>query len=191
MAGGRMHTPHPTPLDPPLAMSYRNHQKSLAYFSYWAPLILFFLLKDRVKRGGMPQCPPRNVSRTPWGCGHPGLRNSETEATAKSSISVGSWYIGDMEITRWSDVCSYSRLHTHSAVTEQKFSFQIVNVAMHSLLCVKANRVFNPCSVPSRHATGYHVSVEEKENIRLCNRQPETPSLQTRTFVWFLDKCLG
>ena len=33
MAGGSMHTPHPTPVDPPLATSYRNHQKSLAYFS--------------------------------------------------------------------------------------------------------------------------------------------------------------
>ena len=48
MAGGRMHTPQ----DPPLAISYRNHQKSLAYFSYLAPLVLFFLLKGRVKRGG-------------------------------------------------------------------------------------------------------------------------------------------
>ena len=59
MAGGRMHTPHPTPLNPPLAMSYRNHQKSLAYFSYLAPLTLFFLLKERIKRGwGMAQCSP-------------------------------------------------------------------------------------------------------------------------------------
>ena len=31
MAGGRMHTSHPTPLDPPLAISYKNHQKSLTY----------------------------------------------------------------------------------------------------------------------------------------------------------------
>ena len=30
MAGERMHIPHPTPLYPPLAISYRNHQKSLA-----------------------------------------------------------------------------------------------------------------------------------------------------------------
>ena len=29
MAGGRMDTPHPTPLDPPLAISYGNHQKNL------------------------------------------------------------------------------------------------------------------------------------------------------------------
>ena len=52
MAGGRMHTPHPTPLYPPLAVSCRNHQKSLAYFSHLAPLILFFLLKGRIKKGG-------------------------------------------------------------------------------------------------------------------------------------------
>ena len=30
MAGGRMHTFHSTPLYPPLFISYRNHQKSLA-----------------------------------------------------------------------------------------------------------------------------------------------------------------
>ena len=39
-AGGRKHTPHPTPIGPPLAISYGNHQKSLAYFSHLAPLIL-------------------------------------------------------------------------------------------------------------------------------------------------------
>ena len=52
MAGGRMHVPYPTPLDSPLAISYRNHRKNLTYFSHLAPLILFFLLKGRVKRGG-------------------------------------------------------------------------------------------------------------------------------------------
>ena len=31
MTGRRTHTPHPTPLDPPLAISYGNYQKSLAY----------------------------------------------------------------------------------------------------------------------------------------------------------------
>ena len=39
----------PTPLDLPQAISYRNHQKSLAYFSHLAPLFLFFFLKDGVK----------------------------------------------------------------------------------------------------------------------------------------------
>ena len=48
-----MHTSHPTPLDAPLAISYRNHQKSLAYFSHLAPLVLFFFTKrHRVKMGG-------------------------------------------------------------------------------------------------------------------------------------------
>ena len=42
MAVEGMHTPHPTPLDSSLAISYRNHRKSLAYFSHLAPLILFF-----------------------------------------------------------------------------------------------------------------------------------------------------
>ena len=36
MADGRMHTPHLTFLDPPLAISYGNDQKSQEYFS---PLI--------------------------------------------------------------------------------------------------------------------------------------------------------
>ena len=52
MAGGKMHTPHPTPLDPSLAISYRNHQKSLAYFSHLAPLILFFFAKKQSQKGG-------------------------------------------------------------------------------------------------------------------------------------------
>ena len=48
----RIRTPHPTSLEPPLVISYRNHQKSLAYFSHLAPLVLFFLLKGGVKKGG-------------------------------------------------------------------------------------------------------------------------------------------
>ena len=47
MAGGRMHTPHPTLLDPPLAISYRNLQKSLSYFSHLAPLFLLFFTKRK------------------------------------------------------------------------------------------------------------------------------------------------
>ena len=57
MAGGRMHAPHPTSL----AISYKNHQKSLAYFSHLAPLILFFLLKGKVKREGHSTMPPLNT----------------------------------------------------------------------------------------------------------------------------------
>ena len=52
MAGGRMHTPHPTSLDPPLAISYRNHQKILAYFTHLAPLVLFFFSKRQNQKGG-------------------------------------------------------------------------------------------------------------------------------------------
>ena len=33
MAGVKMHTPHTTPLDLPLAINCRNYQKRLAYFS--------------------------------------------------------------------------------------------------------------------------------------------------------------
>ena len=52
MGDGRMHTLHPNPLCLPLAISCRNHQKSQAYFSHFALLVLFFLLKSRFKRGG-------------------------------------------------------------------------------------------------------------------------------------------
>ena len=48
----RMHTPHPTPLDLPLVISYRNRQKSLAYFSYLAPLFLFFFTDRRSQKKG-------------------------------------------------------------------------------------------------------------------------------------------
>ena len=58
-----MHTPHSTPLDPPLAMSYKIHQKSLAYFSHLAQLILLFFTrrqsqKERTGGGEMAQRPP-------------------------------------------------------------------------------------------------------------------------------------
>ena len=51
MAGGRMHTPHPTPLNPPLAISYGKHQKSLAYFGHLAPLVLLFFTKRQSQKG--------------------------------------------------------------------------------------------------------------------------------------------
>ena len=61
-ADGRMHTPHPIPLDRSLAISCRSQLKSLAfkvYFSHLAPLILFFFTKKHSqKEGGMVQCPP-------------------------------------------------------------------------------------------------------------------------------------
>ena len=60
-----MHTPHPTPLDPSLAISYRNHQKSMAYFSYLAQLILFLFTKRQIqKEGDMAQCPPKYATST-------------------------------------------------------------------------------------------------------------------------------
>ena len=56
MADGRMHISHPIPLDPPLAISYGKHQKSLAYFNHLAcsflrKKVLFFFTKRRSKRG--------------------------------------------------------------------------------------------------------------------------------------------
>ena len=53
MPDGRMHTPDPTP--PPLyaflAISYRNHHKSLAYFNHLAPLALFIFTKRKNQKG--------------------------------------------------------------------------------------------------------------------------------------------
>ena len=45
----------------PLDTSCGNHQKSLAYFSHLAPLVLFLLLKSRDKMGGHGTMPPLNT----------------------------------------------------------------------------------------------------------------------------------
>ena len=52
MAGERMHTPHSSPLDPPLPISYKSHQNSLAYFRHLAPLVFFFTKRQSQKGGG-------------------------------------------------------------------------------------------------------------------------------------------
>ena len=59
MAGGRIHTPYSTPLGPPLAISYKNHQKSLAYFSHLVPSVLLFFTKRLSQEGrAMTLCLP-------------------------------------------------------------------------------------------------------------------------------------
>ena len=52
--------PSSYPLDPHLAISYRNHHMSLAYFSHLAPSVLFFLTEKQSQKGEgvMAQCPP-------------------------------------------------------------------------------------------------------------------------------------
>ena len=59
MAEGRMHTPHPTTLDPPPAISYRNHQKSMAYFSHLSNFDNF--TKRPSQKGGHSTMPPVNT----------------------------------------------------------------------------------------------------------------------------------
>ena len=44
--------PSSYPLNSPLAISYRNHQKNLAYFSHLAPLVLFLITKRQSQKGG-------------------------------------------------------------------------------------------------------------------------------------------
>ena len=61
MAGGRMLSSHPTSLDRPLAISYRNYQKSLAYFSHLASLVSFFFIKRQIQKGGHGTMPPLNT----------------------------------------------------------------------------------------------------------------------------------
>ena len=51
MARGRIHIPHPTLLDSSLAISYRNHQKNLAYFSHLAPSVVFLFTKRQSEKG--------------------------------------------------------------------------------------------------------------------------------------------
>ena len=65
MAGGRMHTPHRTSLYPLLAISYRNHQKSLAYFSHLAPLILFLFTKRQSQKREGPMAQRFSPKHTP------------------------------------------------------------------------------------------------------------------------------
>ena len=57
MAGGRMHTPHSTYL----AISYKNHQKSVAYFSQLAPLILLFFTEMQNQKGSHGTMLPLNT----------------------------------------------------------------------------------------------------------------------------------
>ena len=53
MAGGRMHTPHPTPLDPPPGHKLQKPSKKSGIFQSLGTIIfVLFLLKSRVKRGG-------------------------------------------------------------------------------------------------------------------------------------------
>ena len=55
---GRGCIPLILPPSPPLAISYRNHQKSMAYFSYLAQLILSLFTKRQGQKGGHGPMPP-------------------------------------------------------------------------------------------------------------------------------------
>ena len=53
MFSERMHTSHPNPLDPLLAISYNPSKESgIQYFSHLEPLIFFFTKRQSQKRGG-------------------------------------------------------------------------------------------------------------------------------------------
>ena len=58
MAGRWMHTPHPTPMDPPLAISYRNHYASGMFQSFGTITFFFFTERQSQKGGAVAQCPP-------------------------------------------------------------------------------------------------------------------------------------
>ena len=62
MADEKMHIPHPTSLDPPLAISYRNHQKISAYFSHLEPLVWHGIMPSFKYTPGhyVRRCPTQN-----------------------------------------------------------------------------------------------------------------------------------
>ena len=60
MSGGKMHSLS-YPSSYPLDISYRNHQKSLAYFGDLAPLVLFFFTKRQSQKGGRHGTRPLNT----------------------------------------------------------------------------------------------------------------------------------
>ena len=68
-----MHTPHPTPLYPPLTISYRNHQQSVLF------------TKDGVKRGGHGPMPPLNTLLYEI---HALLSNSKGKSTGQRVLST-------------------------------------------------------------------------------------------------------
>ena len=53
--------PSSYPLDPPRAIRYRDYQKSLAYYSHLAPLVLFFFIKRQEE---VAHCPPPSPLNT-------------------------------------------------------------------------------------------------------------------------------
>ena len=53
------------PLDPPLAISYKNHQNSLAYFNHLAPLILFCFTKRQIESKGEKTWPNAPLTYVP------------------------------------------------------------------------------------------------------------------------------
>ena len=107
MAGERMHTFHPSALDPPLAISYRNHKNSLIYryFSHLGTLIfILFLLKGRVKREGAwhNACPHvaclSNICLST--CGMSNLCGLHTHGrTVASDVATGGGGGGDWGVT--------------------------------------------------------------------------------------------
>ena len=79
MSSGRKHTPRPNPLDQSQAISYRNHRKSLGYFSHLAPLILFPFTKRQSQKGKRAQCPSEYAPARGITSGKANLRNSASE----------------------------------------------------------------------------------------------------------------
>ena len=59
---GRMHTPHSTPLDPPLAKATETIKRVWHISVTWHHWFCYFILKSRVKRGGcIAQLHPLNT----------------------------------------------------------------------------------------------------------------------------------
>ena len=55
-----MHTPHPTPLDPPLAISMQKPSKEYGIFQLLGTInFVLVYKKTKSKGGGEAQCPPK------------------------------------------------------------------------------------------------------------------------------------
>ena len=67
MAGGKMHTPHPTyPGSVPRLKLWKQSKESGIFQSLGTISFVFFLLTGIVKReGGMAQCPPKYAPAKP------------------------------------------------------------------------------------------------------------------------------
>ena len=120
MAGGKMHTFHPTSLDPPQVISYRNHQKNLAYFSHLAPLVLFYFTKRPSQRGGGGLWPNGYGPNGLW----PNSINNKNAVQAKHIRRVGLPVLLHRIVTKLSKKVEQNRKNKIALCEEKSVRFK-------------------------------------------------------------------